>query len=129
MWMSDRRYYELLPIDVAIRLDLISKVQGVEQVEKYFNSLSKKLKGCAVYGALLKCYVDGGCVEKAEVIMEKMKGSEFPMQALDYNVMLTLYYKNGHFEKYNVLLQEMEEKGIARDNIQWRRERGGRWGK
>ncbi|KAB5530109.1 hypothetical protein DKX38_020190 [Salix brachista] len=54
--MSDQRGHNLSPRDVAVRLDLISKVHGLEQAVPYFNSVPESLRGLEVYGALLNCY-------------------------------------------------------------------------
>ncbi|KAL3574416.1 hypothetical protein D5086_025029 [Populus alba] len=48
--------HNLSPGDVAVRLDLISKVHGLEQAVTYFNSVPESLRGLEVYGALLNCY-------------------------------------------------------------------------
>jgi hypothetical protein len=46
----------LLSGDIAIRLDLISKVRDLDEAEKYFNSIPHTSKDFKVYGALLNCY-------------------------------------------------------------------------
>ncbi|XP_065881031.1 pentatricopeptide repeat-containing protein At2g20710, mitochondrial-like isoform X2 [Euphorbia lathyris] len=118
MWMSDKRYFELSSLDAAVRLELISKAQGIEQnAEKYFNDLSVKRKGLHVYSALLKCYATEKCVEKAEAVMQKMRDLGYDKNARDYNFMLNLYYKTGNMEKMESLLQEMEENGIVHDKF------------
>ncbi|KAL6133785.1 hypothetical protein ACLB2K_066019 [Fragaria x ananassa] len=117
MWMSDKRYVELLHADIAIRLDLIAKVHGTEQAENYFNNTPEKLKVLEVYCALLNCYVHAKQLEKAEATMQKMKDLGFYMTSLSYNVLLNLYYKTGHKEKFNSLMSEMEENGIRYDKF------------
>ncbi|XP_028071697.1 pentatricopeptide repeat-containing protein At2g20710, mitochondrial-like [Camellia sinensis] len=115
-WMSDKSYFDLFPGDVAIRLDLISKVHGLEQAEDYFNHIPNALRVFPVYGALLNCYAHAKSLEKAEATMQKMRelGSRTP---LVYNVMLKLYSQMGKHKKIDSLVQEMEEKGIACDKF------------
>ncbi|KAF8413888.1 hypothetical protein HHK36_001882 [Tetracentron sinense] len=116
-WMSDRRYFNLSPGDIAVRLDLISKVHGVEQAEKYFSNIPEQVKAFQVYGALLNCYANKKSVEKAEAIMQKMRELGFIKRTLPYNVLLNLYSQMGKQEKLDALLQEMEEKGICYDKF------------
>ncbi|KAF2307708.1 hypothetical protein GH714_031075 [Hevea brasiliensis] len=117
MWMTDKRYFALTTRDVALRLDLISKVHGIEQAERYFNNIPQQLKVLEVYGALLNCYAYARSVEKAEAVMQKMRDLGFCRETLTYNVMLNLYYQTGNVEKFDALTHEMEENGIAYDKF------------
>ncbi|CAB4303866.1 unnamed protein product [Prunus armeniaca] len=116
-WMSDARNHDLSPGDIAIRLDLISKVCGLEQAEMYFNSLPDPLRNFKVYGALLFCSVEHKSLEKAENLFEKMKELGYVKGPLPYNVMLTLYSQLGQHEKLDILVKEMEEKVIDYDSF------------
>ncbi|BBG99497.1 Tetratricopeptide repeat-like superfamily protein [Prunus dulcis] len=116
-WMSDARNYDLSHGDIAIRLDLISKVCGLEQAEMYFNSLPDPLRNFKVYGALLFCSVEHKSLEKAENLFEKMKELGYVKGPLPYNVMLTLYSQLGQHEKLDILVKEMEEKVIDYDSF------------
>ncbi|XP_031283588.1 pentatricopeptide repeat-containing protein At2g20710, mitochondrial-like [Pistacia vera] len=114
MWMTDKRYLRLTAGDVAIRLDLISKVHGVEQAENYFNNVQKQFRSLPVYSALLNCYANAKSVEKAEATMQEISDlGLLPVEPLIYNSMLNLYYKTGNYEKFDCLIREMEEKGIG----------------
>ncbi|KAK6289570.1 hypothetical protein POUND7_001111 [Theobroma cacao] len=115
LWMTDKRYFPMSYRDVAIRLDLIAKVHGIEHAENYFNSVPKQLKGLAVYSALLYCYAREKSVEKTEALMQRMRDLGLDRSAFVFNVLLSLYYKADNYEKLDSLMQEMEEKGIARD--------------
>ncbi|XP_028067925.1 pentatricopeptide repeat-containing protein At2g20710, mitochondrial-like isoform X2 [Camellia sinensis] len=116
-WMSHKRYLDLLPGDVAIQLDLISEVHGVEQAEKYFSNIPITLRGLQVDGALLNCYAHEKSLEKAEAIMQKMTDLGFNITSLQYNVMLKLYADMGKHEKLDSHMQEMEEKGVTGNNF------------
>ncbi|GKB76873.1 pentatricopeptide repeat-containing protein [Tanacetum coccineum] len=112
-WMSHRKP-NLQPAGVAVHLDLVSRVKGLEEAEKYFNSLPEEVKNLQVYGALLNCYATTKSVEKAEAIAEKMK-QRGVMTTLSYNSMLCLYNKIAANEKLDRVYQEMKEMGIACD--------------
>jgi pentatricopeptide repeat protein len=115
MWMTDKRYFDLSFRDVAIRLDLIAKVHGIEEVENFFNNIPVKLKVLEVYSALLNCYAYVKNVEKAEAVMQKMKDLGLDKTVVAYNVLLNLYHKTGNHEKLDALMHEMEEKGFNFD--------------
>ncbi|KAI3714051.1 hypothetical protein L1987_72641 [Smallanthus sonchifolius] len=111
-WICNRNS-KLLPAGVAVHLDLVSKVQGVEQAEKYFNSIPDDVKTLQVYGALLNCYASSKSVEKAESTAEKMKQMGM-MTTLSYNYMLNLYKKPTFYIRMSAYafasdLEQMEE--------------------
>ncbi|CAL5342591.1 unnamed protein product [Camellia sinensis] len=112
-WMSHSLNLAPSPGDVAVQLDLVSKVHGLEQAEKYFNNIPDTLRTFHVYGALLNCYANKKSLAKAETIMQKMREFGILKKSLSYNVMLNLYSKMGQQEKFDSLIKEMEEKGIS----------------
>ncbi|KDP24140.1 hypothetical protein JCGZ_25797 [Jatropha curcas] len=114
-WMTDRVCFNLSPEDAASQLDLISKVYGLEEAEKYFSSIPENSRGYRVYSALLNCYAHTKCLEKAGALMEKMKVLRFIRTPQPYNLMLNLYSQMGKYEKLDSLMQEMKEKGIKCD--------------
>ncbi|KAK0589821.1 hypothetical protein LWI29_018913 [Acer saccharum] len=116
-WMGDQMNHQVSPGDIAIRLDLILRVHGLEQVEKYFDGIPDDLRGFQVYGALLHCYAAHKHLEKAEALMLKMRELGFLKTSLAYNVMLKLYFQLGKTEKLEMLLQEMEQNGIKHDKF------------
>lgn len=117
MWMTDKRYFDLSVREVAIRLDLIAKVHGIEQAENFFNNIPVKLKVLEVYSALLNCYAHVKHVEKAEAVMQKMRDLGLDKTVVAYNVLLNLYHKTGNHEKLDTLMHEMEEKGFNFDRF------------
>ncbi|KAG7958459.1 hypothetical protein I3843_10G021700 [Carya illinoinensis] len=117
MWMTDRRYFDLSSRDIAIRLDLISKVHGIKQAENYFNNVPTKLRGLEVYSALLNCYAYAKHVGKAEAIMQKMRELGLERTTVAFNVLLNIYYQTRNHEKLDCLMHEMEEKGISFDKF------------
>ncbi|KAK1375737.1 Pentatricopeptide repeat-containing protein, mitochondrial [Heracleum sosnowskyi] len=116
-WMSDRMYLRLSPADMAIRLDLIYKVHGIDQALIYFNNITGQMKDVEVYGALLRCYAEEKSLERAEDVMQEIRALGLEMNTISYNVMLNLYCKTGNYEKAKSLMHEMEEKGIKKDKV------------
>ncbi|XP_062107336.1 pentatricopeptide repeat-containing protein At2g20710, mitochondrial-like [Humulus lupulus] len=103
--------------DIAIHLDLISKVYGLERAEENFNSIPESFRIDKVHGTLLNCYTDKKSLEKAEDLFQKMKKMGFIQTALTYNAMLSLYSRMGKHEKLKILTQEMEQNGIKFDRF------------
>ncbi|XP_065874351.1 pentatricopeptide repeat-containing protein At2g20710, mitochondrial-like [Euphorbia lathyris] len=116
-WMIEKNCYNLSAGDAAIRLDLISKVHGLERAEKYFYSISGSLSNYKIYGALLTCYAHAKQEEKAEALMQKMKDMGFVREQYAYTEMLHLYSQLGKHEKFEALVKEMEKKGIKCNGI------------
>ncbi|XP_041026573.1 pentatricopeptide repeat-containing protein At2g20710, mitochondrial-like isoform X1 [Juglans microcarpa x Juglans regia] len=114
-WMSEKRYIPLSMDDIAARMNLISRVHGLEQVENYFNNIPENMKGFVVYTALLNCCAYEKSVEKAELVMQKIIDRGFARKPLCYNILINMYYKIGEHEKLDALVLKMEEKGINPD--------------
>lgn len=113
--MSDKKKFQLSFSDIAVRLDLISKVHGTKLAENYFNNIPEKSKVVEAYGVLLNCYAREKSVEKAEAIMQKMR--ELGQTTFTFNVMLNLYHLTEKHDKIDLLVNEMEEKGIKYDKF------------
>ncbi|XP_041004008.1 pentatricopeptide repeat-containing protein At2g20710, mitochondrial-like [Juglans microcarpa x Juglans regia] len=112
-WLSEQRNHDLSPGDIAIRLDLISKVHGLEEAEKYFDGIPDTSRiTIHVYGALLNCYAEHKSLDKAEATMQKMRELGFLKTSLSYNNMLKFYSRLGKTEKLDSVMQEMEKQGI-----------------
>lgn len=117
-WMTDKSSLEISLRDVAVQLELISKVHGVEQAEEYFNYLPNTSKHIQVYDALLKCYADAKLFEKAKAIKQKMSDLGYD-STLSYNVMLNLYSHMRKYKEIDSLIKEMEEKAITFDKLSY----------
>ncbi|PIA55317.1 hypothetical protein AQUCO_00800210v1, partial [Aquilegia coerulea] len=116
-WMSDQRNLDIIRSDYVVKLDLITKVHGIEHAEKYFNDLPKKSKTFQINYVLLESYAHIKSVEKAEFHMEKMMKLGFVKSLLVYNIMLNLYSKVGEYEKMNTLLEKMDEKAVRPSKV------------
>lgn len=68
--MSNERNYELSPGNIAKQINLISKVHGLEQAERYFRGIPDDKIEFKIYAALLRCYAEHKSVEEAEAVMK-----------------------------------------------------------
>ncbi|KAE8716205.1 hypothetical protein F3Y22_tig00110156pilonHSYRG00561 [Hibiscus syriacus] len=84
-YMSEEMKYNTSVGDMAVRLDF-SKVHGMDQAEKYFNSLPEAMRTFQVHGALLNCYGNHKCLEKAGDTFRIMRESKLPNFAVSYNL-------------------------------------------
>lgn len=113
--MSDKRSFQLSFNDIAVRLDLISKVHGTKLAENYFHDIPEKFKVVEAYGVLLNIYALEKSVKRAEAIMEKLR--ELGQTTFTFNVMLNLYRQTEKRDKIDLLVQEMEEKRTKYDKF------------
>ncbi|KAL5715529.1 hypothetical protein ACHQM5_017337 [Ranunculus cassubicifolius] len=111
-WMADQSNFPPSAGDFALRLDLISRIHGIDQADKYFETIPEQFRVFPVYLSLLNSYAHGKNVEKAESLMQQMRDLGFARTTLAYNGLLTLYSRVGESEKLDTLLEEMKEKGI-----------------
>ncbi|KAI3718490.1 hypothetical protein L6452_19364 [Arctium lappa] len=111
-WMTNRSYLDQSSGNIAVHLDLVSRVHGLEQAEKYFDTIPDSLKNFKVYGTLLNCYTFKKSLKKAEATMEKMKLLGY-MTSHSYHSMLSLYNKTRNHEKLVALIHEMEKTGVC----------------
>lgn len=111
--MSNINSNDLSPGDIAKRLNLISKVHGLEQAEIFFKGIPETKLGFKIYASLLGCYAEHKSLEEAEVIMKKIKKLNPVHMTVCYNMMLKLYAQTGKYEKMDRLMQGMKENDIC----------------
>ncbi|KFK40443.1 hypothetical protein AALP_AA3G373800 [Arabis alpina] len=114
-WMSEHRVNDISEGDVAIRLDLISKVGGLGEADKFFQTIPVDRRNYHLYGALLNCYASKKVLHNAEQVFQKMKELGFLRGCLPYNVMLNLYIRTGKYTMVEKLLREMEDGNVKPD--------------
>lgn len=114
-WMVAREEFELLDSDYAVRIDLMTKVFGIEAAEHYFEGLPLTAKTCETYTALLHSYAGARLTERAEELFNRIKESKLSFNALIYNEMMTLYMSVGQVEKVPTVVEELKRQNIALD--------------
>ncbi|KAG1338765.1 pentatricopeptide repeat-containing protein, mitochondrial [Cocos nucifera] len=115
-WMESRRMKFSFG-DHAVRLNLISKIKGMDAAEEYFSSLPDLAKNQQTYGALLNSYIQEKRADKAFSLYEKMKELNFASTTLVQNNLMTLYMKLGQHEKVVELFKDMKANDISPDNF------------
>ncbi|GMH20913.1 hypothetical protein Nepgr_022755 [Nepenthes gracilis] len=109
-WM-DKSRMNYSARDYALRLDIVSKLQGIAAAEKYFDSLPPDAKNLYTYGTLLNCYCKENMVDKASALFEEIEKLNFSTH-LVFNNLMTLFVKVGQPEKVPPLIQEMKERNL-----------------
>lgn len=114
-WMENKRL-EITFSSHALRLDLITKVRGVDMAERYFSSLPEPAKNQKTYGSLLNSYCQEKMEDEAIALFDKLKELNFS-STLAYNNIMTLYLKLGQLEKVLAYFEEMKAADISPDTI------------
>ncbi|WRX14913.1 Pentatricopeptide repeat - like 10, partial [Theobroma cacao] len=114
-WMVTHEEYKLSDSDYAIRIDLMTKVFGIDAAERYFEDLPPTAKTSETYTALLHCYAAAKLTEKAEELFERIKGLALSFSALMYNEIMTLYMSIGQVEKVSLVVEELKRHKVAPD--------------
>ncbi|XWS68629.1 hypothetical protein CRYUN_Cryun04dG0107200 [Craigia yunnanensis] len=98
-WMSEEMNFDISIGEMAVRLDLISKVHGIDQAEKYFYSLSDTMR-------TFQCKL--GKYEKLDVVMQEMKEKGIKPDAFTDNIRLNAYASSSDIEGMEKFLTKME---------------------
>ncbi|OMO85202.1 hypothetical protein CCACVL1_10362 [Corchorus capsularis] len=114
-WMVSHEQYKLSDSDYAIRIDLMTKVFGIDAAERYFEELPQSAKTSETYTALLHSYAAAKFVDKAEELFERIKGSDLSFSALMYNELMTLYMSVGQVEKVSYVVEELKRHKVEPD--------------
>ncbi|TYJ00307.1 hypothetical protein E1A91_A13G078900v1 [Gossypium mustelinum] len=114
-WMVSHEEYKLSDTDYAVRIDLMTKVFGIDAAERYFEDLPLTAKTSETYTALLHSYAAAKLTEKAEELYERIKGSNLSFSALLYNEIMTLYMSVGQVEKVSSVVEELKRQKVEPD--------------
>ncbi|KAD4179345.1 hypothetical protein E3N88_27936 [Mikania micrantha] len=114
-WMVSHKEFELSDSDYASRIDLLTKVFGIDAAERYFESLPPNAKTTESYTALLHSYAASKLTSKAEDLYERIKESNLPLSAITYNELMTLYMSVGQVEKVSTVVEELKSQNVSPD--------------
>ncbi|CAA0807350.1 Pentatricopeptide repeat-containing protein -mitochondrial [Striga hermonthica] len=114
-WMVSRNEYQLSDSDFAVRINLMTRVFGIDAAERYFEGLPPSSKTSETYTALLHSYASLKLSEKAELLYERIKGSDLSLNAITFNELMTLYISVGQLEKVPSVIEDMKTLNVARD--------------
>ncbi|CAF1881584.1 hypothetical protein Bca4012_047602 [Brassica carinata] len=102
--------------DYASRIDLISKVFGIDAAERYFEGLQPPSKTPETYTSLLHAYAASKQTERAEALFKIIIESEsLTFGAITYNEMMTLYMSVGEVEKVRDVIKVMKRRNVSPD--------------
>lgn len=114
-WMVTHEEFKLSDSDHAVRIDLMTKVFGIDAAERYFQALPLSSKTSETYTALLHSYAAAKMTEKAEAFYESIKESNISFNALTYNEMMTMYMSIGQPEKVYSVIEELKQQKVSPD--------------
>lgn len=102
--------------DYASRIDLISKVFGVDAAERYFEGLHIASKTPETYTSILHAYASSKQTERAEALFKRIiETDSLTFGAITYNEMMTLYMSVGQVEKVPEVIQVLKLKKVSPD--------------
>lgn len=113
--MVTHEEFVLSDSDYATRIDLMTKVFGIDAAERYFEGLPLSAKTSEPYTALLHSFAAAKWTEKAEELYERIKESNLSFNALAYNEMMTLYISVGQMEKVALVVEELKRNKVVPD--------------
>ncbi|KAM0957641.1 hypothetical protein ACFX1Q_000868 [Malus domestica] len=114
-WM-DFRKMEYSKSDYAVRVDLTSKVKGIEATEDYVSGLPESSKDLFTYSTLMHYYCKELMEEKAlalfatmdELGLQEMKKRNIPLDKRTYKTWMQSYAALEDFEAVGRVLDEMK---------------------
>lgn len=102
--------------DCASRIDLISKVFGIDAAERYFEGLNLASKTIETYTSLLHAFAGSKQTERAEALFQRIVESDsLTFGAITYNEMMTLYMSVGQVEKVHEVIDVLKRKKVSPD--------------
>ncbi|XP_019095616.1 PREDICTED: putative pentatricopeptide repeat-containing protein At1g28020 [Camelina sativa] len=117
-WMSKEKICNLIPEDFAARLHLIENVVGLEEAEKFFESIPKNARDDSVYTTLLNSYARSHkTLCKAEATFFKMRELGLLLRPYPFNAMMSLYCALKDRDKVEDLLLEMKGNDVEPDSV------------
>ncbi|WVZ59700.1 hypothetical protein U9M48_009810 [Paspalum notatum var. saurae] len=96
----------------ALRLNLVSKVHGIQEAEEYFWNLPDIFKSVKTYSCLLYCYGEHRMADKGLELYEKMKAMNFVPTSKCTDIQ-QLDVLAGQPDKISATFEEMQGSGIS----------------
>ncbi|XP_047946157.1 pentatricopeptide repeat-containing protein At1g80270, mitochondrial-like isoform X2 [Salvia hispanica] len=118
-WLESSKLTELTESNYASRVDLIAKVRGIVEAEKYIQQIiPESLRTEVVYRTLLAACGTAVDVNKAEELFSKMK-ELFPISCFSCDQLLLLY-KRTNRNKIADVLSLMKRENIKRSSFTYK---------
>ncbi|KAJ8503879.1 hypothetical protein OPV22_004765 [Ensete ventricosum] len=119
-WLEATNRLEFLEHDYATHLDLVAKVHGIQEAEKYIEKIPTSLRGELVYRTLLFNCVSANNVQKAEDVFNRIKSLGLPISAFACNQLLLLYKWTDQKKKIADVLLTMEKENVKPNSVTYR---------
>ncbi|XP_024016070.1 pentatricopeptide repeat-containing protein At2g20710, mitochondrial isoform X2 [Eutrema salsugineum] len=117
-WMSDQKGYNLSTVDFEIRLLLIAKVRGLEEADRFLDTIPLKKRDFYVHSALLNACKTHSSLSIAETTFQKMRDLGFAANnSKPYNTMLFLYHQAENHDMVIKLLRDMDHNNMEPEGI------------
>ncbi|KAF9608217.1 hypothetical protein IFM89_008172, partial [Coptis chinensis] len=114
-WMVRNLEFELSDSDYGVRIDLMTKVFGIDAAERYFEGLPLEVKTGETYTSLLHSYAGSKMTERAENFFQRVQEENVSLNAMMYNEMMTLYMSVGQLEKVPSVIEDMKRRKVSPD--------------
>ncbi|XP_075493319.1 pentatricopeptide repeat-containing protein At1g80270, mitochondrial-like [Primulina tabacum] len=108
-WSEKSKRLYFLENNYASRVDLLAKVRGLLQAERYVKQIPESFRGELVYRTLLANCVAATDAKKSEEVFAKIKNLGLPVSLFSCNQMLLLYKRSGNEKIADVLLFMQKE--------------------
>ncbi|KAI9106409.1 hypothetical protein K1719_021937 [Acacia pycnantha] len=106
-------------VDYGAKLELIIKIHGLMEAEKYFLRLADISAQKATYLQLLREYVRDRDTNKAEAFMQKLYDLGLVVSPLPYNEMMKLYVATYEYNKVPLVIQQMRRNKVPFDILSY----------
>lgn len=90
-WLETTKRLDFTEREYTLKLDLIAKLHGLHNAERYIENIPKSFRGGLVYRSLLFNSVTLMNMKKAEDVFIKMRKLELPLTIFACNQMILLY--------------------------------------
>ncbi|XP_054797189.1 pentatricopeptide repeat-containing protein At5g27460 [Prosopis cineraria] len=118
-WMENQKNFRMSPADYGAKLELIIKIHGLTEAEKYFLRLPDISAQKAAYLRLLRGYVGDRDTSRAEAFMQKLYDLGLVVNPLPYNEMMKLYVATNECNKIPLVIQQMRRNKIPLDVLSY----------
>ncbi|KOM41754.1 hypothetical protein LR48_Vigan04g195200 [Vigna angularis] len=111
-WIENQKNFRMIPVDHAMKLELIIENYGLMEAEEYFMNLPDSATKKAACLTLLRGYVRYRDTTKAEALMVKLYELGLVVSPHPFNEMMKLYLVTCEYRKVPLVIQQMKRNKI-----------------
>lgn len=113
--MSEEKNIKWEMADNIVRIDLKAKMKQFAVAEQLLEDSPPEFKTELAYHTLLRNYADYQMAQKADALLEKLKGTGILTLPFAFNQMMLLYKRKGMMNKVTEILADMKTHGVPKD--------------